>query len=1705
MADLAVLVKKRATLKSKLTTFDKFLKRTPNAEISDKFFSELEKRIQNFTTILSEYEEIQGEIDILNEDENEDQEEEREEFEIRYYSLLVEAEECISKRNNSTTAVVDQNQEQTTQILVGVTNNNSMSASTNTTRSLTAGVRLPQIKLPQFCGKYENWLEYRDTFESLIHNSSEIGDIEKFHYLRASLTENAAQIINAIEFSAANYHIAWDLLCGRYNNKRLLVHNHLKSIFNLNNHSKESASNIRTLIDDISKHTRSLMTLQQPVQHWDTVIIHIIAAKLDPKTAREWEEYKTSGEFPTLEEFKSFLKCKAELLETLQLNHPSRPRDEKRVTLLTTRDKCQLCEDNHPLYFCSKFLNMSVNARIDIVKKHKLCYNCLKTGHSSTKCNSGSCKKCWQQHNTLLHFDKGDQNRKKTDTTTNCSSSSITSDVLLSTVVVQVADSRGKIHRCRALLDSGSQTNFMSVELANKLGLCVTQVKIAVKGINQSLSNIDRQCETIISSCNGTFKTRVACLIIRQICDAIPRKSLQIENLEIPKHLPLADPNFNKPGKIDLLLGTELFWKALCVGQVQVPNSRLLLNKTVYGWIVTGDTNYSANVEEISCNLATETSVQQQLQKFWELETFEVQKHRTKEEADCEQYFKNTTTRDENGRFIVTIPFKDSVEKLGESYNTAINRFNSLERRLDRNKALKEAYVSFMQEYEQLGHMQKVDDSKQVQHYYMPHHCVQNVESETTKLRVVFDGSAKTENGVSINDLQMVGPVIQEDLFSILMRFRQHNIAVSADISKMYRQVLVQEYQRPLQRILWRNQAMDEIGTYELKTVTYGTASASYLAVRCLLQIAIENEVTAPEPSTRIKRDFYVDDLLTGFDNVEDAIDISKQVKSMLERYGFHLRKWKSNARELSEAMESTKSDDGQAITPLATGGTTKTLGLFWTHYDDILSYKIKLQDSCKASKRIILSAIGQIFDPLGLLSPVIITAKIILQKLWEAKVSWDESVPQALHTEWLKFKCSLADVENIKIPRKVLGEGQETIQIHGFADASERAYGCCIYLKHGTNRVTVRLLCAKSKVAPIKSTTIPRLELCAALMLARMVKKVMNSLTINIADIFMWTDSSIVIAWLNSSSRMLKTFVANRVAEIQTITSTDHWRHVSSKENPADLLTRGLSGGELRTSRLWWSGPSWLEQNEDNWPVQQNLKPVEEIPELKSKELVTLVTHTSLPMFDNISSLKTLRRVMAYVLRFVHNLRRNAEQREKGNLNSEELHNAMIKLIELSQAESFENDLAVLQGKKGTRSNIQNLNPFLDDNKILRVGGRLDNSKYSYDKKHPVLLHSKHQLTKLIMEEEHQRLLHAGPQLLLASTRERYWPIGGRNLAKQIVRKCIKCFRVTPRAINPLMGQLPEVRTMQSFPFEVVGIDYGGPFTIKNRMGRGAKTSKGYLCLFVCFTTKALHLELATDLSTSAFILALKRFMARRGRPRMIYSDNGSNFKGAYNELRNFKDFLKNNDENLQREMANEGIKWKFSPAYSPHFGGIWEAGIKSVKAHLKRVVGNTILTYEQMYTVFTQIEAILNSRPLSPLSEDPHDYNPLTPSHFLIGRTLSSIPETDLTNEKESRLTIYKRIEQIRQHFWRRWSKEYIGELQQRVKWKKQHASLITVGKLVLLKDENLPPLRWQLGRIMEIHPGADNVIRVVSVKLCGNTVVKRGVSKICVLPVD
>lgn len=1227
-----------------------------------------------------------------------------------------------------------------------------------------------------------------------------------------------------------------------------------------------------------------------------------------------------------------------------------------------------------------------------------------------------------------------------------------------------------------------------------QLNVPIIKQSLPIGAINAMTTMSKGMVRVTIHSRYNDFSKTLTCLVIPSIADRIPADVFPRERIRIPPNIKLADPYFHVPNSIDILIGSGATLSLFSIGQINLSRDGhdLLLQKTRLGWVIVGSASVQVQSNIAMCQLA---NLEKQLIKFWEIEEVTTDKPKSEEEIDCERHFVNNVSRNEKGRYTVRLPFRKNAETLGESRTIALRRLLSLERKLDADETLKNEYTRVIKEHLRLGHMSIVKDSEN-NGYYMPHHAVIKETSNTTKVRVVFDASAKTSHGISLNEALMVGPTIQDKLFTHIIRFRTYNYVITADVEKMYCQVLLHENDRRFQRILWR--INEKIETLQFNTLTFGVASSPFLAIRAIQKLADDESHVYPRAAKIIKEHLYVDDLLTGAETVEEARVIRDEIIALLARGGFNIRQWASNdERIINDLPEGAL----HANFVMNLDHSLKTLGITWNARDDKIQYFVHpIKNTEKITKRSILAEIAKIFDPLGLLGPIVLQAKRMMQDVWRCALHWDESVPQSINSDWLEFTRQLESVRKISLDRKLLVENCRDIQYHGFCDASEVGYGACLYVRSTDKfgKTIIRLACAKSRVAPLKTVTIPRLELCGALLLARLYRETGGAMGVEPSKVVFWCDSTIVLHWLRTAPHLLKTYVANRVVEIQETVESNVWRHIGSADNPADAISRGQLPRTFLQNKIWFQGPSWLCKKEAEWPNE--VMQLDTVPELK-RNTCLLITSNEFGILEKYSSYSKLLRVVAYCLRW------RSSNKQIGQLETREIETAEIRVLKLLQATQFTHEIQKLQQKKElkNKSKIINLSPFLDENDLIRVGGRLRKSLLTFAQKHPILLPSRHPLTDRIIKEIHETHHHTNIQNTLYILRQKFWITDGRNQVRRVVRACTRCFRFQASATEYRMGDLPSFRVREAPPFANTGVDFCGPFFVKEKKHRNRIRVKAYVCIFVCLSIKAVHLELVSDLSSDGFLAALRRFIARRGIPNHIYSDNGTNFVGANNQLKEMYALFNSEQhkDRINHFSTERRIQWHFIPPFAPHFGGLWEATVKLFKHHFKRVIGDSLFTFEELTTFITEVESILNSRPITSLTSDPNDSLALSPAHYLIGKPLTTLPEGDMTCVPANRLSSWQHIVKVRQDFWARWNLEYLNELQKRSKWVKDETNL-EVGTVVLIKSKGMPCSQWALGKIMELHPGEDGVARVATIKTATGTT-KRATKLLCKLPTE
>ena len=1638
-------------------------------------------------------------------------------------------------------------------------------------------IKLPPCDTEIFNGSYEQWPSFCDMFTALYINHSKLSPVTKLYHLRNKTRGEAGAIVKRYPLSHENFNRAWEALKTRYENKRVLVDNQIKILFDIPSAKNEDSESLRKIHSAVNDSLATLETLGIQVESWDPILVRLISTKLPDQTLALWEQSLTSPrELPKWSQMSQFLVDRCEQVERIthirkskelnisnrsQLNiaHRTQPNVPQKTQLNihtyvsqeNLNSSCKLCNEEHSLRECPKFRSFSVQQRIDFVFQNKICNNCLATSHTKPNCKSRhTCLHCRKTHHTLLHMGrepvgstKISQNTQSNGTPkpndiptqkdlqknirspkdydydelpstskkvhANCSTSN--EQILLRTALVQV-EHRGDVFTVRALIDPGSQRTFLSEKIRNRLQLPYRKSRYEVIGIGGQKLAAEKECELILYARRYELRVPIKAIVLPKVTKYLPSVTFQVPYSSQLTELDLADPTFHKASQIDLILGNDYEHHFNIDGIKKNICGKASAYNTIFGWVLSGPINtQSTQIFTISVNPKDTLELNSFLKKFWEQEEVPTTPTKSPEDKFCEDLYTKTTTRNENGRYMVRLPFKTEYPEkvfLGSTRYTALAQYSSMERTLSKNPHLHAEYRDILNEYISLDHMEETSPFEIVSQgkyssFYLPHHAVIRPEHKTTKVRIVFNASRKSKSKFSLNDVLYTGPTLQNDLMSIILNWRKYKYVFSGDIAKMYRQILVHPVDRPFQRILFQPHLDSPIKDYQLKTVTFGVNCAPYLAIRTLIQLASDSENKYPRVAEILRSETYVDDILSGGHTLEETISAQIQTIEVLKSAGFLLRKITANNPKILNHLEKDKLYDSEFLRFDDTS-LTKTLGIKWNALSDSFTYNFSLVAQSNATtKRKILSAVAKLFDPAGWLAPIVIRAKILMQQLWLEGLEWDENVSVETLEKWNNFNRDLSQLGKINIPRWTGYSPEEPFQIHGFSDASKSAYCAALYIQcQNGKKLVSNLLVAKSKVAPIQTISLPRLELSGALLLATLVNHIISSLKLTPNEVHLWTDSTITLNWLSKPPSSWETYVANRIAKIHGLVPNIKWRHVPTQDNPADLGTRGCDPHTLAQNSLWWQGPAWLTKTPSEWPRKNPMNLF-----MKPKENISLHTQVDITdILDNFSSYDRALRVLCYMFKFIHKCSERIQGTTKSpipqDISLQEIHFVKNRLIILAQKTFYPEEYSSLVNSitLPNKSPLKPLNPFIDSDSIMRVNGRLVQSCLPYSERYPIILPGSSRLCHLYLNHLHKFLAHADYSLMCRMAQTEFFISKLKPRIKKILRHCKICLVYRQQAAHQIMAPLPSDRANLSSPFQITGIDFAGPFEVKSSPIRKVPYFKSYVSVFVCFSTKAIHLEPCSELSSAAFQATFSRFVGRRGLPQRVVTDNGKNFLGASRILEEeFSTFVKTIAQDIAQKYITHGFEWKFIPPHAPHMGGLWEAAVKSFKQHFKRVVGAQKFSFEEFATLLTRIEGVLNSRPISALSEDPMDLTALTPGHFLRGAPLLAFPEQ--TFHDMSVVNRWEKLKAIHHQFSIRWKNDYLKSLHKRYKWKDSTPNL-SIGDLVVVMDDLLPPHDWRLGRIEKIFPGSDGKVRTANVRI-STGIITRPIVKLCHLP--
>ena len=1367
------------------------------------------------------------------------------------------------------------------------------------------------------------------------------------------------------------------------------------------------------------------------------------------------------------------------------------PKSHNMMTSARDPVPCPVCQAEHRVIFCDRFKGMSLPERKKVVREHRLCELCLIKGHFWRDCKSPyqcKVKGCKKKHSNLLH-QTGDFHGHTV--------TGVDGRTFLPVVKLKI----NGVTTC-ALLDTASNNTFCSKDLLRRLrlqGSPVTFLLTTLDGTNP--------VETVWAKLDARSMDGEEQMPFERVysVDKIP-----IENYVPPDRSGLGTHLRDIPlvsGQVDLIIGQDNC-EAFIPLEVRksMKRNEAFAVRTLFGWCLNGPStsNQSAASNRVISQFITlsffirSNEPADDINKLYEIDNeglvSEDDALSVSDQKVLDLWDKECRIVD--GHYELPIPWKDSDMVVPNNLFVARKRLYNLKQSLLK-RGLYSRYNTEMMKLVEKGYAEVVpscDVNKAHDVRYLPTQVV-ITDKKPDKARPVFDCASKFR-GVSLNDMCLQGPDLINRLLHVLLRFREHETVVMGDIESMYNQVRIPEKDRDFLRFIWFDSNGKEVVLRMCSHLFGGVwcASSSTYALRK----AVEDQDVSSLVRDCVKRSFYVDDLLRSVQDKSDAEVVVFETKAALAERGFNLTKFVTNDLELLSKIPEKDRASGESQSH------SRALGVSWNLKNDAFELTIDTEgvDSCVVTRRVMLSFIASVYDPLGLANPLLLQGKLLLQDATRMKLSWDASAPESISSEWSKWVQKLKkEADVFAVPRclKPAFYNDALLELHHFSDGGERAYGMCSYLRcvNKNGGINVALIISKMKLVPSRGgVSVPRAELEAGVMSAKIDVLLRKEMDLDFDRSYFWTDSEILLKYLNNESRRFKVYVSNRLAKIHEASRPEQWQHIAGVNNPADQLTKAKPNDVD-----WIAGPEFLSRHKSEWPAVKSVDSVipQDDPELRveTSAFVTVGVEYEHPidkMLKHYSSMYRLKKAVAWWVRLKDSLlkRPRAESRF---LSVEELKSAELMIVKRVQDEHYGEEIDRLQ--RGDRiskaSGLAKLMPRLKDG-VLVVGGRLVNAPVGDEAKCPVLIPQKSPLSKLLARQYHNKA-HLGTEWVLGLIRQRYWITKGRVVVKNIGRSCVVCKRLYAKPLDQLMADLPIERLAMKPPFSNTGVDCFGNFYVSV----GRSSVKRYGCLFTCLSTRAVHLEKLTNMDTESFINCLKRFTSRRGPPEKLACDPGTNFVGAESELK--EEYAKLKFEEIELYCRSQEIEWKLNVPKASHAGGAWERCIRTVR----RVLNALLLEYgtltdEILDTLFCIVENIVNNRPLTYCSEDPNDLSPLTPNHILRlnGSDALALPGKFCARDRyRSR---WRFVQHLSDQFWSRWLKEYIPELQRRAKWLEPKRNL-KVGDLVLLVDESTPRGLWPMGRIMNVKESGDFKVRSAEVKT-RTTVLKRPITKIVLL---
>ncbi len=1480
-------------------------------------------------------------------------------------------------------------------------------------------------------------------------------------------------------------------------------------------------------------------------------------------------------------------------------------------------EKCDECGETHYLTKCPKYMGLSKEGRKEALIKHKRCFRCLGNGHMSRKCKR-TCRICSERHHWTLCF-KGDENGivKGTGMLT---AEGLSVSLKTIRVKLRNAKEPKRMIEVNALFDSGCSGVLLDQKAGEKLHLTGHPFPVHTAiAYNRTVESMAFYADVVIESVDGKTKKKASVRVgdnpagnLRGV-DWSSKKS----EYQYLKHLPIESLTSDR--RISMMIGVDqpelsrnLGVPDICPPKgVKGPDATY----TPFGWVVAGaypsKEGEENNLMEIQQELkrVQEESLQMTVTKeaetlakrdicfflkFGELENSEtnmltsdqrlerlitkwieaehfdpgeLKTTKTLEEEYIKEKLEKGRKIAEDGRHIIPCTWKEKEPNFADNRRYVVEDFKRLEKSKHwRDERIRKAYAEKIEGYVEKGYAEEVKDLKTIppQRKYIPQFPVVDWSKDSTPLRPVFDGKRKTPpDNKSLNDALLPGPNLANDLPTVLSGIRRAPIVFGTDIREMFLQIRLTEEDSYCHLFVFRGDPKDELKTYRFLRHPFGSAGSPCVAIYTAKRLAKDFEKKYPLAASMILSSSIVDDIMGSAENEKEAIRVLEQLREIFASARMKAAKIFSNSEKVLKSfpIEDTAAKLQLIQHDMEQNPKLSTLGMSYLPKTDQIGYKMKVPDWSDWTPRKILQVQARLYDPLGLSSPFIVTGRLIFRRAKEETKEWDQPVSKEISEEWGTWMGELKNkLETLTFDRCLRSlTGKVTRQtLHIFTDASHSAMAAVGYLRteYSNEETTVRIGMSKTKLVPKDSNTMPRSELNAMLLCIPIKNTLTVALQLKEEQIFYYSDSEVALAWMKNTTLPLYEYVYNRVTKMRTQTNPLRWSYVNTKENPADLPSRGTTLEELTTRKIWKNGPDFLQLGEEKWPKpsipklpQNGYGEVKGTLDLKTQDgrmgfededlqdeaahpplgqaALLLQQKTETKMDPNhFTSYNKMVRTWMQLIKFIQKLRKVP------NTNEEYTHlwkEAERKILKYTQKQYFKREITLLKDGKDIplTSSLSKMNIFLDGEGVIRKSIRLNQDMLNiyHQGSNPIVLPKGAALTKLLIKHYHENVMQH--TLQVDATRyelsRTYYSPRLRCQIKAIIRNCHKCKITRPKPLHQRMAPIhpnnfPKNKE-RTYPYQTTCMDLAGPFSISS--GRGRKRQEIWILLFMCPFVRAVTLEIVYDLSTTEFLLALKRFVARRGEPKVCLSDNGTNFRGAAREVTDYWTKL----EHKRIQENHPKVQFKFIPPASPHHGGIWERMVGTVKRALRGVLPAVLQRHskprgEELYggrkfevppvlvkeselrTALAVIEAIVNKRPLTYQSQDGDELMPLTPSHFLCGReTYEFCPGLELA--KGTGREAWGRLNDILDHFWKRLVKEVLPSQGEWDKWQREVRNL-RVGDVVVILDGRRKG-EWCLGKITNTFPGQDGLVRVLEVRTQFGLYVRPVTKVSMVLPVE